>query len=377
MSGGPGPVAERTSFAGAVHASTRAVTQGVSAMTQAAGGITSSTTAAARQMTAPQMPALAGPSRNERNNKMVLEVALFSRQVQLLYTDVSTWSAGIDAGLSTMKAMLDAPLPIPYDHTENGVAAFDPVPHAVGHSVETNVFPKALNKMKTKLADECLNPLAKWLEASETIRVRNLKCHQLGLDVDAQDKALLKAAQKLAKAQEMAPPEPGLTPEAVLEATLIAHQTEEDKLTRLEQRFSEMEASVFNALLDVMRDAQVTREYAAAALVIMQGAVHSSLAAFKLDADATPYMLPPACTPEIKLPNFAAVTIPMASMKRGGLYDYREKLCTKAADPLQAATTDMRATTEFAPGAMAMGGASVSSPASSSSPDAAKSLQFA
>jgi hypothetical protein len=225
--------------------------------------------------------------------------------------------------------------------------------------------------MKTKLADECLNPLAKWLEAAETIRVRNLKCHQLGCEVDNQTAAVYKAVNKLAKAQEMAPAEPGLTPEAVLEAALITHQTEEDKLVRLEQRFAEMEASVFNALLDVMRDAQVVREYAAAALVIMQGAVHSSLAAFKLDADATPYSLPAECTPEIKLPNFAAVTIPMASMKRGGLFEYREKLCTKAADPLTAATTDMRATAEFAPGAMA------DAVAGGSTPDAAKELQFA
>eukprot|EP00955_Chlamydomonas_euryale_P118110 366519-Chlamydomonas_euryale.AAC.16 len=259
-----------------------------------------------------------------------------------------------------MKAMLEAPLPIPYDHTENGVAAFDPEPHAVGHSVKTENFPKALSTMKAKLADECLNPLAKWLDAAESIRVRNLKCHQLGLDVDQQTAAVQRAAQKLTKAQETAPTEPGLTPEAALEAALIAHQTEEDKLVRLEQRFAEMEASVFNALLDVMRDSQVIREYAAAALVIMQGAVHTTLSSFDLNAKADPYNLPPICTPEIKLPNFAAVTIPMAQMKKGGLFDFREKLSIKADDPLQAAVTErvasVRETTEFQPGIAAQAG---------------------
>lgn len=42
------------------------------------------------------MSSLVAPSRNDRNNKMVLEVAQFSRQVQLLHSDISTWSNGID-----------------------------------------------------------------------------------------------------------------------------------------------------------------------------------------------------------------------------------------------------------------------------------------
>lgn len=101
---------------------------------------------------------------------------------------------------------------------------------------------------------------------------------------------------------------------------------------------------------------QVVREYAAAALVIMQGSVHTALSSFDLGATPDPYKLPEVCTPEIKLPNFAAVTIPMASMRKGGLYEFRDTLCTKAEDPLQAAVTDVRATAEFQPGIAAQAG---------------------
>jgi hypothetical protein len=112
MSSGPGPVAERTSIAGAMSATKSAMTQGYNrAVTQ--GGIASATGGMARGMgmnvptsQQKQMTALAGPSRNERNNKMVLEVAQFSRQVQLLYTDVSTWSAGIDGEQGNARARI-------------------------------------------------------------------------------------------------------------------------------------------------------------------------------------------------------------------------------------------------------------------------------
>ncbi|KAG1654768.1 hypothetical protein FOA52_015328 [Chlamydomonas sp. UWO 241] len=281
-------------------------------------------------------------SRNDRNNLMMHEVATFARQVQLLHYDISTWSSGVDAGLNTMKAMLDAPLPIPYDHTENGVQAFDPVPHPVGHSVTTSAMPKAVKLMKAKLEEECLTPLALWMDSVAGIQGRNFKCHKLGLDVDAQTLVLARAADKVARAQQAAPGEPGLVPEATLEACLIAHQTEEDVLLRLEQRFDAMEGDVFNHLLDVTKDAQVVREYAAAALIIMQGAVHSSLAAFDLDADPDPYKLPPAAVPGVILPKSLACVIPMANMKSAGLYTHREGLVIRQADPILAAMASQR-----------------------------------
>uniref|UniRef100_A0A7R9V177 BAR domain-containing protein n=1 Tax=Chlamydomonas euryale TaxID=1486919 RepID=A0A7R9V177_9CHLO len=277
-------------------------------------------------------------TRNHRNNMMINEIATFARQVQLLHYDLSTWSNGVEAGLTTMKAMLDSPLPIPYDHTENGVAAFDPEPHAVGHSVETNNFISAIGVMKNKLEEECLGPLGRWMEAVASIQERNLTCHKLGLDVDQQALVLCKADEKLARCQQTAPEEPGLTPEAALEAALINKQTEEDKLVRLEQRFTEMEADVFNHIVDVMHDAQVVREYAASGLVIMQGAVHTSLSSFDLNAKPDPYNLPPQAMPDIKVPAMAPVKIPMADMRSAGLYTFREKLCTHQADPLAAAS---------------------------------------
>lgn len=282
-------------------------------------------------------------SRNHRNNLMMHEVTTFARQVQLLHYDISTWSSGVDAGLNTMKAMLDAPLPIPYDHTEDmGVQAFDPVPHPVGHSVTTSVMPKSVKLMKAKLDEECLTPLAVWMDAVAGIKARNFKCHKLGLDVDAQTLAVARCAEKVAAAQQASPGEPGLVPEATLEACLVAHQTGEDMLLRLFQRFDAMEGDVFNYLLDVTKDAQVVREYAAAALVIMQGAVHSSLASFDLNADPDPYKLPPAAVAAVILPKSVACVIPMANMKSAGLYTFREGLVIHQADPIAASMASQR-----------------------------------
>jgi len=69
--------------------------------------------------------------------------------------------------------------------------------------------------------------------------------------------------------------------EVELEVNLRRMQHKEDKMQRTMSQFQEMEQTVYNSLFTLIKDTSVLRDYAAAALLIVQESFQAAYAAFE------------------------------------------------------------------------------------------------
>lgn len=236
------------------------------------------------------------PSSNQRNVAMVAEARKFALQLKALHADLSTLGKNISSSMVTMKAVLTAPLPRAYDESVVGVAPVDKEEHIVGANVNIDSISAAGTEMLQRLQAEVLQPLEQWLSAYRTIKDRNRKCETLRLDLDTKRRSLIALEERVEKLK--AKGDKGDPKE--LEKLEYKRLTEHDKTVRATQRYAEVEAEVFNALLTLIRDTSVLREYAAAALLILERNFQLSYFAFDLNAPpVTPALPPPALPPPV------------------------------------------------------------------------------
>lgn len=229
------------------------------------------------------------PTSNARNEIMVKEARKFSLQLKALHKDLTGLDKAVDTGLETMRGVLTAQLPRAYDETTTGLVPSDKEERIVGVNVNIDGISSANAELKQRLQEEVLHPLEQWLSAYRSIKERNKRVEQLRLDLDTKRRetmALHEKYQKL-KAKE----------HKDAESTGFRAQTEEDKMHRHAQRYAEAEAEVFNALLTLIRDTAVLREYAAAALAIIQRCFTLAYTSFDLSSPVPMPMLPPPAVP--------------------------------------------------------------------------------
>lgn len=232
------------------------------------------------------------PTSNARNEAMIEDARKFSKQLRALYKDLELLEGKIDGSFGVMKGVLNSHLPRVYATSTEGLAV--PVDTDAGAIIGTGVnfavIDEAANHTKNKLRNEVLHPLDQWLNAYRTIKQRNKKCEAVRLELDGKrrlatkmhvgyEKQKTKVAQHAEKAVE-ATVKTGDT--SKLEQAEYKLQTEEDKAARLTQRFKDIEQEVFLALLTLIKDTAVLRQYAAAALVVMEGCFQQAYAAFDL-----------------------------------------------------------------------------------------------
>lgn len=232
------------------------------------------------------------PTSNARNEAMIEDARKFSKQLRALYHDLELLEGKIDGSFAVMKSVLNSHLPRVYATSIEGLAV--PIDTEAGAIIGTGVnFPvidEAANHTKNKLRNEVLHPLDQWLNAYRTIKQRNKKCEEVRLELDAKrrlatkmhvgfERQKTKVAAHAEKAAE-ATVKTGDT--SKLEQAEYKLQTEEDKAARLTQRFKDIEQEVFNALLTLIKDTAVLRQYAAAALVVMEGCFQQAYTAFDL-----------------------------------------------------------------------------------------------
>lgn len=177
-----------------------------------------------------------------------------------------------------------------------GIEPMDPTEHIVGQNVQCEALPQSATEMKTKMQEEVLRPIEQWLSAYRTVKEYNKKLEILRLDLDTKRRAALELTAKFNRLQSKEKPDSEAS-----QAALHKAQNEEDKMNRLIQRYAESETEVFNALITLIRDTTVLREYVAAALMIMQNVFRASLNAFDLHSAVRTPMLPSVATvPEVK-----------------------------------------------------------------------------
>ncbi|GAX80227.1 hypothetical protein CEUSTIGMA_g7665.t1 [Chlamydomonas eustigma] len=282
------------------------------------------------------------PTSNDRNNMMVKEAKKFAVHIKNLHKDISSWIKSIDAGITTVKSVLEAPLPRAYQETVMGVEPMDPTEHIVGQNVQCEALPQSATEMKTKMQEEVLKPIEQWLAAYRTVKEYNKKLDILRLDLDTKRRAALELTAKFNKLQSKDKPDSEAS-----QAALHKAQNEEDKMNRLIQRYAESETEVFNALITLIRDTTVLREYVAAALMIMQNVFRVSLNAFDLQSAVRTPMLPSiASVPEVK-------GMQQGSMLRSPTVSSGGPLATPS---LMQGTRSMRASFSALPTSSIMGG---------------------
>ncbi|KAJ9517380.1 hypothetical protein QJQ45_016756 [Haematococcus lacustris] len=188
--------------------------------------------------------------------------------------------------LGTVRGVLCTPLPRAYDEGPLGVSPVDKEERVVGMAVNIEAVTAAGAEMRGRLQNEQAELQASYIgHPVFVLQERNRKCEELRLDLDTKRRSAMALQEKYLKYKKKEHQD--------TEAVMHRAQTEEFKMNRIAQRYAEVEAEVFNALLTLIRDTVVLREYAAAALAILQRCFTLAYTAFDLNTTIPLPLLPP------------------------------------------------------------------------------------
>ncbi|GIL74527.1 hypothetical protein Vretimale_2220 [Volvox reticuliferus] len=235
---------------------------------------------------------------NARNLAMIEEARRFSRQLKILHRELKEMESRIDASFGVLKTVLNAPLPRAYELTDKGPVPVEKEASIVGAGVSIDTLNVTTSELKSKLQLEVLSPLEQWQSAFRMIKIRNVKCEELRLELDAKRREASTMALNLEKQKSKANmsetdkaaaeaiknggPPPGMASSASTkwEDAEFKLLKEEDKVARLNQRYRDIEEEVYTALLTLINDTKVLKQYAATALVVFQQTYGQAYTAF-------------------------------------------------------------------------------------------------
>lgn len=225
------------------------------------------------------------PTPNGRNNAMINEARKFAQQIKSLHHDLLVLDMQIDVSFATTKGVLSAQLPRVFENAVDGALPTELEAGIVGQGVALDTITAATVDMRYKLQQEVLFPLEQWLSAYRTIKLRNKKTESTRLELDVLRRDKASQEDKLARLR-------------ILHDTLPDHkkgssqnkiERAEDKLAnitnqvaRLTARYTEIESEVYNALLTLIKDTAVLKQYAAAGFFIFQRCFATAYGAFDL-----------------------------------------------------------------------------------------------
>ncbi|PNW78553.1 hypothetical protein CHLRE_09g392500v5 [Chlamydomonas reinhardtii] len=229
------------------------------------------------------------PTSNARNTAMIEEARKFSKHLKALHKELKELGVRIDTGLGTVRTVLNAPLPRVMELSDKGPMPAEKEAGIVGSGVAFDVLTAAGSDLRAKLQAEVLHPLDQWQAAYRMIKHRNAKCEELRLELDAKRREAASMNVTLEKQKTRAHAADAKVPTGSdggagspnkFEDAEFKLQKEEDKVTRLTQRFKDVEAEVYNALLTLINDTKVLKQYAATALVVYQNGFAHAYTAF-------------------------------------------------------------------------------------------------
>ncbi|EFJ51145.1 hypothetical protein VOLCADRAFT_87928 [Volvox carteri f. nagariensis] len=274
------------------------------------------------------------PTSNARNLAMIEEARRFSKQIKLLHKELREMEGRIEGNLVVLKGVLNSPLPRVYEMTDKGAVPVEKEASVVGMGVAFDALGATATNLKAKLQQEVLFPLDQWQAGYRMIKVRNAKCEELRLELDAKrrEAAAMAASLEKLKSRAAASAHPGDVEGGKTgaggggsEGTKLATmqslppgtktnsnkwedaefklQKEEDKVARLTQRFKDIEGEVYTALLTLINDTKVLKQYAATALIVFQQAFTQAHSAFGPASSLASLGLLPTSSAALETPN--------------------------------------------------------------------------
>ena len=187
------------------------------------------------------------------------------------------------AGFTDFRAIMLSPLPRVYEEGHNGAAVpSEPEPTMIGGDVQVERLTSAAQEAKKRLEVEVLQPVKQWMVAYRTIAERMKRLEALRLELDSRRRTVsdLQAKCERVRAGLGAGAARGRG-EVDLEVALRKMQHKEDKMQRAMAQYQEVEQTVYNSLFTLIKDTSVLRDYAAAALLIIQESYAAAYAAFE------------------------------------------------------------------------------------------------
>jgi hypothetical protein len=176
--------------------------------------------------------------------------------------------------------MLSA-LPRVYEESATGAAVpSEPEPTLIGGDVQVERLTASAQEAKKRLDVEVAQPIRRWMAAYRTVSERLKRLESLRLELDSRRRTVAELQGKVERVRANL----GTTRqkgEAEVEATLRRMQHKEDKMARCAAAYGETEATLYNSLFTLIKDTSVLRDYAAAAILIVQEAFASGYAAFE------------------------------------------------------------------------------------------------
>eukprot|EP00878_Enallax_costatus_P015798 GHUV01016555.1.p1 GENE.GHUV01016555.1~~GHUV01016555.1.p1 ORF type:complete len:317 (+),score=103.84 GHUV01016555.1:252-1202(+) len=225
---------------------------------------------------------------------MFREATVFASHLQVVEKELSQWQRDIDSSFTNIRAIMLSPLPRVYEEGHNGQAVpSEPEPTMVGGDVNVDQLVTASQETKKRLDVEVLQPIKQWMVAYRTIaeRMRRLEALRLELDSRRRTVADLQGRAERVRANLGSTRTRG---EVDMEITLRRMQHKEDKMQRTASQFQEMEQTVYNSLFTLLKDTSVLRDYAAAALLIVNECFSAAYASFNMEQVQYSTTAPPA-----------------------------------------------------------------------------------
>ncbi|KIZ05410.1 hypothetical protein MNEG_2545 [Monoraphidium neglectum] len=214
---------------------------------------------------------------NSRNEAMFREASMFAAHLRQVEKDLTSWERDIE----DFRTIMLSPLPRVYEEGHNGQAVpSEPEPSMIGGDVQVERLTSAAAESKKRLDIEVLQPIKQWMVAYRTIQERMRRLEALRLELDSRRRTVLELQGRCERMRAML----GVTRargEMELELTLRRMQHKEDKMQRTMSQYQEMEQTVYNSLFTLIKDTSVLRDYAAAAILIVNEGLQAGYAAFE------------------------------------------------------------------------------------------------
>jgi len=182
---------------------------------------------------------------------------------------------------SNLRGVMLSALPRVYEEAATGAAVpSEPEPTLIGGDVQVERLTGAAAEARKRLDVEVAQPIRQWTAAYRTVAERLKRLESLRLELDSRRRTVAELQGKVERVRANL----GTTRakgEADMEATLRRMQHKEDKMARCAAAYGEAEATLHNSLFTLIKDTSVLRDYAAAAILIVQEAFASGYAAFE------------------------------------------------------------------------------------------------
>ncbi|KAF6254017.1 hypothetical protein COO60DRAFT_360665 [Scenedesmus sp. NREL 46B-D3] len=220
---------------------------------------------------------------NARNDAMFKEATVFAQHLRIVEKELNQWQRDIESSFGNIRNIMLSPLPRVYEEGHNGQAVpSEAEPTMVGGDVQVERLTTASAETKKRLDVEVIQPIKQWMVAYRTIaeRMRRLEALRLELDSRRRTVADLQGRCERVRANLGTTRARG---EVDMEITLRKMQHKEDKMQRTASQFQEMEQTVYNSLFTLIKDTSVLRDYAAAALLIINECFSAGYASFNME----------------------------------------------------------------------------------------------